>query len=47
MLRNGVTPIPPASHTCRRLASASWENEPYGPSTTASAPASSLRRALV
>ena len=47
MLRNGVTPIPPAAQICRGWARPTFENEPNGPSTIASAPSSSRRSALV
>ena len=47
MLRNGVTPIPPASQSWRPLGTFQCEKDPYGPSTTASAPGSSRRRARV
>ena len=40
MLRNGVTPIPPAIQICLGFATF-CEKEPYGPSTTATAPVSS------
>ena len=33
MLRNGVTPIPPAIQICRRAGRSAFENEPNGPST--------------
>jgi hypothetical protein len=47
MLRKGVTPMPPAIQICRRPGTLRCEKEPYGPSTTASAPSSSRRSARV
>ena len=47
MLRNGVTPMPPAIQIWRRFARSRLEKDPYAPSTTASAPGSSVRNARV
>ena len=47
MLRNGVTPIPPATQSCRDSPRPWFVNEPNGPSTIASAPSSSRRSTLV